>query len=42
MIRFTAELTIKRIEEKSIRKRDGDMFNFTEVTLEQAGKRPTL
>ena len=42
MIKFTAQLTIKRIEEKSIRKRDGDMFNFTEVTLEQGGKRPTL
>ena len=42
MIKFTAELAIKRIEEKSVRKRDGDMFNFTEVTLEQAGKRPTV
>lgn len=42
MIKFTAELTIKRIEEKSVRKRDGDMFNFTEVTMEQGGKRPTL
>ena len=42
MIKFTAELTIKRIEENSVRKSDGDMFNFTEVTLEQGGKRPTV
>lgn len=40
MIKFTAELIVKKIEEKSVRKRDGDMFNFTEVTLEQPGKRP--
>ena len=42
MIKFTAELVIKKIEEKAARKRDGDIFNFTEVTLEQGGKRPTL
>lgn len=42
MIKFNAELTVKKIENKSIRKKDGGTFEFTEVTLEQPGKRPTL
>lgn len=42
MIKFTAELTVKKIEEKSVKKRDGGMFNFTEVTLEKGGKFPTV
>lgn len=42
MIKFSAELTVKKIENKAVRKRDGGTFEFTEVTLEQAGKRPTL
>lgn len=42
MIKFNAELTVKKIENKSVRKRDGGTFDFTEVTLEQKGKRPTI
>jgi len=42
MIKFNAELTVKKVENKSIRKRDGGTFDFTEATLEQAGKRPTI
>lgn len=40
MIKFTTELTVKKVETKTIKKRDGGDFTFTEATLEQGGKKP--
>lgn len=42
MIKFSAKLKPLSIEQKSIKKRDGGMFNFTEVRLEHGTKYKTL
>jgi len=41
MIKFTAKLTVKKIEKKSVTKRDGGTFDFEEITLEHTTKKPT-
>lgn len=41
MIKFSAKLKVKNITDKSVKKRDGGDFKFTEVELEAAGKKPT-
>lgn len=41
MIKFTAKLTVKKIEKKSITKRDGGIFEFEEIVLEHNTKKPT-
>lgn len=41
MIKFKANLKVEAMEDKSIPKRDGEMFDFTEVVLSSGGKYPT-
>lgn len=40
MIMFQAQLTIKKIENKSFPKKDGGMFDFKEATLVSNDKKP--
>lgn len=40
MIKFEATLKVDTIEDKSVPKRDGDTFEFTEVVLSNADKYP--
>lgn len=40
MIKFEATLKVDSMEDKSVPKRDGDTFDFTEVVLSTADKYP--
>ena len=40
MIMFQAQMTIKKIENKSFPKKDGGMFDFKEATLVSSDKKP--
>lgn len=41
MIKFSGKFVAKKVEQKSIKKRDGGTFEFQEVTLEHVAKKPT-
>lgn len=41
MITFEEKLTVKKLEHKSVAKKDGGTFDFTEAILEKGGKQPT-
>lgn len=41
MINISGKFLAKKVEQKSVKKRDGGTFDFTEVTLEQVAKKPT-
>jgi hypothetical protein len=41
MIKVSGKFLAKKVEQKSIKKRDGGTFDFTEVVLEQVAKKPT-
>ena len=42
MIKFSAKMKVLSLEEKSIKKRDGGTFDFTEAKLEQGTKYKTI
>lgn len=42
MIKFSAKMKVLSVEEKSIKKRDGGTFDFTEAKLEQGTKHKTI
>ena len=42
MIKFSAKMKVLSVEEKSIKKRDGGTFDFTEAKLEQGTKYKTI
>lgn len=42
MIKFSAKMKVLSVEEKSIKKRDGGTFDFTEAKLEQGTKYKTV
>lgn len=42
MIKFSGKFLAKKVEEKSVKKRDGGTFDFKEVVLEHVAKKPTL
>ena len=42
MIKFSAKMKVLSLEEKSLKKRDGGTFNFTEAKLEQGAKYKTV
>lgn len=42
MIKFSGKFLAKKVEQKSVKKRDGGTFDFQEVTLEHVAKKPTL
>ena len=42
MIKISGKFLAKKVEQKSIKKRDGGTFDFQEVTLEHVAKKPTL
>lgn len=42
MIKFSAKMKVLSLEEKSIKKRDGGTFEFTEAKLEQGTKYKTI
>ena len=42
MIKFSAKMKVLSLEEKSIKKRDGGTFEFTEAKLEQGTKYKTF
>jgi len=41
MIKISGKFLAKKVEEKSLKKRDGGTFDFKEVTLEHVAKKPT-
>lgn len=41
MITFTKEMKVEKVEEKTITKRDGEPFEFTEALLSEGDKRKT-
>lgn len=41
MIKFSGKFLAKKVEQKSVKKRDGGTFDFQEVTLEHVAKKPT-
>ena len=41
MIKISGKFLAKKVEQKSIKKRDGGTFEFQEVTLEHVAKKPT-
>lgn len=41
MIKISGKFLAKKVEQKSVKKRDGGTFDFTEVTLENVAKKPT-
>ena len=42
MIKFSAKMKVLALEKKSIKKRDGGTFDFTEAKLEQGTKYKTI
>lgn len=42
MIKISGKFLAKKVEQKSVKKRDGGTFDFQEVTLEHVAKKPTL
>lgn len=42
MIKFSAKMKVLSLEKKSVRKRDGGTFDFTEAKLEQGTKYKTV
>lgn len=42
MIKFSAKMKVLSLEKKSIKKRDGGTFDFTEAKLEQGTKYKTI
>ena len=41
MLKISGKFVAKKVEEKSVKKRDGGTFDFKEVTLEYVAKKPT-
>lgn len=41
MIKISGKFLAKKVEQKSVKKRDGGTFEFQEVTLEHVAKKPT-
>lgn len=41
MIKISGKFLAKKVEQKSVKKRDGGTFDFTEITLENVAKKPT-
>ena len=42
MIKVSGKFLAKKVEQKSVKKRDGGTFDFTEVVLEHVAKKPTI